>query len=65
MSCFEEIEELKKSDNEIRDKINEIINTVNGNAETVNDDIKEDVEVEDIVEEDGDALEDEPPRTKE
>lgn len=65
LSCFEQIEALKSFNNQTRDKINEIIDVINKNAETVNNDIQEDVEKEKIVEEDGDALEDEPPHTEE
>lgn len=65
LSCFEEIENVKVELKETREKINEVIENWNENAETVNNDIEEDVEVEDIVEENSDALENEPPRTKE
>lgn len=65
LSCFEEIENVKIELNETREKVNEVIENWNENAETVNDDIEEDIEVEDIIEEDGDALENEPPRTEE
>lgn len=65
LTCFEEIENIKVELNETREKVNEVIENWNENAETVNDDIEEDIEVEDIVEEDGDALENEPPRIKE
>ena len=58
LSCFEEIENIKVELNETREKVNEVIKNWNENAETVNNDIEEDDEVED-------ALENEPPRTKE
>lgn len=58
LSCFEEIENIKVELNETREKVNEVIKNWNENAETVNDDIQEDINVED-------ALENEPPRTKE
>lgn len=58
LTCFEEIENIKIELNETREKVNEVIKNWNENAETINDDIEEDVEVED-------ALENEPPRTKE
>ena len=58
LSCFEEIENVKVELKETREKVNEVIENWNENAETVNNDIQEDDEVED-------ALENEPPRTKE
>ena len=58
LTCFEEIENIKIELKEIREKVNEVIENWNENAETVNNDIQEDDEVED-------ALENEPPRTKE
>ena len=65
LSCFEEIENIKVELNETREKVNEVIKNWNENAETINNDIEEDVKVEDIIKEDSDALKNEPPRTKE
>lgn len=58
LTCFEEIENIKVELKETREKVNEVIENWNESAETVNDDIQEDINVED-------ALENEPPRTKE
>ena len=63
--CFEEIENIKVELKETREKVNEVIENWNENAETINNDIKEDINVEDIIEEDNDILKNEPPRIKE
>ena len=51
LSCFEEIENVKVELKETREKVNEVIENWNENAEALNDDIEEDVEVEDAIEE--------------
>lgn len=65
LTCFEEIENIKVELKETREKVNEVIENWNENAETINNDIKEDINVEDIIEEDNDILKNEPPRIKE